>query len=145
MKATRVWTLLMLLLEAIALGCKAKGPSRGQDVAAVSAVFPVQPWDAGILPPYTDAEASALAAAAARVVPNGQTRPRDAVLRTLGISPTKLRDRWVSSLMNTTVEKWALSPGYDVSWRIADENLISREDCPIYDVKVAPRNRPPSR
>jgi hypothetical protein len=47
--------------------------------------------------------------------------------------------------MNATVEKWALSPGYDVSWRIADENLISREDCPIYDVKVAARNRPPSR
>ena len=145
MKATPVRALLVLLLEAVVFGCKPKTPALRQDVSAVPGLFPVQPWDAGILPPYTDAEASALVAAAPRVVPNGQTRPRDAVLRTLGITPTKLRDRWVSSLMNTTVEMWALSPGYDISWRIADENLISREDCPIYGVKVAPRNRPPSR
>ena len=143
-EATCVKALMIVFFTAV-FGCKGKQPAIREEASprstARSAPVTWPPWNVGSQPLYSDADAEALVDAAARVVPNGQARPRDAVLKALGIETSRLRNQRIFAMMSVSVERWDLSPGYEVSWMIGrkDEELIRSKGCPVYGVQVRPR------
>ncbi len=92
---------------------------------------------------YTNAQALGLAKAAEAVVPNGESRPKNEVLKSLGIDAKRLRDRRVEAAFDVYLETWQLSEDFDLTWMTSgrDRTSLESENRQILGVRVQARKQ----
>lgn len=91
---------------------------------------------------YTDDEAKALAEAAEKVVPAGESKPKRDVFPALKLDPKRFRDQRTEQIAKVFVETWQLSAGYDITWMaysVFDDKPLESDDKKIYAVRIVPR------
>ena len=93
---------------------------------------------------YTDAEAQDLVRRAKEAVPTGRLRQKGAVLKALGVEPTRLCNRRVVQFDLGYVEAWQLSSGFDIRWAagVQDRTPVDSNQRKIFHVRVVPRDTP---